>query len=316
MDFDLLVPLASLGPANQDIYCSIQTVVYNGALLETLIQIGGDVYQSVNLEWEFSTGCDSCNCSTADSQAAVETYCPSGFSVSVTGQCAMSANCPSGSSLTAIGCKLQSSGLYQQPSCPYGSVLVSQPYPVPTCTQNPISYCPVGWMLNNNLQSCVIVCPVSNHIYVQVDGTCILEIPCPSGFVFNSSQPLRSLCSAADHCAGEPCQNGGTCVDTGVTFSCSCSSGWTGSDCSSVGSTASAKSGPSSSSSSIIPVIGGIVGGALVCVILFLAALFVIRRRRKNRPGPASNSKSHLQSDHMSRVCHLIALLLSILILI
>ena len=34
-----------------------------------------------------------------------------------------------------------------------------------------------------------------------------------------------------NHCSGNPCKNGGTCLSGGESYSCQCKSGWTGPTC-------------------------------------------------------------------------------------
>lgn len=37
--------------------------------------------------------------------------------------------------------------------------------------------------------------------------------------------------SDKDECSGDPCKNGGTCINSNGSYQCSCASGWTGVNC-------------------------------------------------------------------------------------
>ena len=42
---------------------------------------------------------------------------------------------------------------------------------------------------------------------------------------------LSDLFADIDECGSSPCQNGGTCTDLVDGYTCTCSAGYTGSDC-------------------------------------------------------------------------------------
>jgi alpha-tubulin suppressor-like RCC1 family protein len=104
-----------------------------------------------------------------------------------------------------------------------------------TCTDTGVnsydcSSCPAGKYDSGT--TCVACEPVEDCAEVScssgIDSVCAI---CDDGFVSNG----QGGCQDADDCAPNPCQNGGTCTDTGTnTFSCACLPGYQGFDCSAV----------------------------------------------------------------------------------
>jgi hypothetical protein len=58
-----------------------------------------------------------------------------------------------------------------------------------------------------------------------VDGVNAYACQCPAGFTGTNCQTL------SDNCAGNPCQNGGSCNNGASGYTCSCTPGYTGTNC-------------------------------------------------------------------------------------
>jgi len=65
---------------------------------------------------------------------------------------------------------------------------------------------------------CAVACQNGGQC---VAGACV----CPTGFSGTACE------TSIDHCAGNPCLNGGTCTDGVDSYTCSCIDGYTGTDC-------------------------------------------------------------------------------------
>ena len=46
-----------------------------------------------------------------------------------------------------------------------------------------------------------------------------------------TTEPCPTMEPEVDYCAGNPCQNNGTCFNSTTTYACACTSGWTGQTC-------------------------------------------------------------------------------------
>jgi Notch-like protein len=70
----------------------------------------------------------------------------------------------------------------------------------------------------------------------SIEGTeCLPDsiTTCTSGYVLVSSDPLTddSHCVDIDECLNSPCQNGGTCVNSAGSYTCTCLAGYEGTNC-------------------------------------------------------------------------------------
>ena len=177
--------------------------------------------------------------------------------------------------------------------------------------------CPVGLTLSGSF--CIVKCPT---VFELLGGLCVRGIDCPAGTALNMSQPLRSLCQDMNECLiAKSCQNGGTCTNTYGSYSCACSSKFTGTNCSvpvttqattttattttaastSATSTRSPrKTTASASSSGSSATIGIGIGIAAVLVVIVIIVIVVVVHRRSRKPGRARAATGSIEVKESS----------------
>ncbi|KAM6900418.1 cubilin [Xenentodon cancila] len=111
-------------------------------------------------------------------------------------------------------------------------------YPLATCSSSagsslPICTCPPGYTGNGYGPSgCTQISNICQTSNPCVHGQCVSTTSAP-GYFCNCNPGWQGLhCDQnIDECSSNPCQNGGTCVDSINGFTCTCTSQWTGPIC-------------------------------------------------------------------------------------
>ena len=232
------------------------------------------MFETVNIVLDSITGCSFCSFSAVNTTTFAIPVCQVGFSLDgSSSECIDVASCTSGV-LVSGGCSVNSTSSLQTPQCASGSTL-KYGMDFILCVMPAKQVCPIGWTAISGANAsspyiCEIVCPSPS--FYRVDGACIQQIICPSGTIFNASQPLRGLCLDINECSGaNPCQNNGACSNGYGSYSCSCAIGYSGTNC------AFSPSLSSSSASTVGIAVGVGVGGGCLILILIVAVLY--RRR-------------------------------------
>ena len=318
VEFDVIVP-AIAAASMSDVVCSVQAGVYNGLLLEQLLDVGGALYQTVNVQFLSSAGCTTCVCPSPLDQLSASLRCPPLYTPLNATHCTVPAWCANGTAASPGGCGSDA------PSCPSNGAL-SLDTAGYFCVASIANGCPVGWTLFSS--ACVIECPINSQSnYTLQQGQCVREIACPPGYFLNATAPLRSLCALPLACNAVPCMNGGTCVATGLTaYVCACQAGHRGLHCelqaACTGSNACINGGTcvpdatstdftcrcpatysgrtceqlvqssAASSSSGSAGIGAGIGAGVGCIVLVVIIVVLLRRSRSQVASKASTSNS------------------------
>ncbi|RVE59186.1 hypothetical protein OJAV_G00201620 [Oryzias javanicus] len=111
-------------------------------------------------------------------------------------------------------------------------------YPLASCSSSPgsnlpVCTCPSGYVGNGyGPTGCTQVSDICQTNNPCVNGQCVSTTSSP-GYLCNCIPGWQGLlCDQnTDECSSNPCQNGGTCIDSINAFTCNCTAQWTGPLC-------------------------------------------------------------------------------------
>jgi hypothetical protein len=114
------------------------------------------------------------------------------------------------------------------------------------------------------------------------NGSCWLNVACGSGYKFDPSAGIRSLCIEINECEGSPCNKGMTCINMPGAYEC-----------------VAAPSFSSSGSSVAAPVAGSAAGVVLLVIVIVLLIRFRRSQRKPNTSSVAVLPRSNVQLSEM-----------------